>query len=166
MSLCHTLPTHAITTAMEEINELATSITNVGYTKAVATHIYNQVSLQPTSHKKYFRERLTPRAVESYQYGIPGPKACEINAHYRRFSFTYMDVELSRGSISAAGNTGHPFTPMTISTEGSHTVISFGGNVRTVLSTPLEYYDNYPEDGILVGDETTTQLVDGSVSIY
>jgi len=153
---------------MEEINELATSITNLGYTKAVATHIYNQVSLQPTSHKKYFRERLTPRAVESYQYGIPGPKACEINAHYRRFSFTYMDVELSRGSTSNAGNTGHPFTPMIISTStdgNGYTVISFGGDVRTVLSAPLEYYDNYPEDGILVGDETTTELGDGSVSI-
>ena len=151
---------------MEEINELATSITNVGYTKAVASHIHNQVSLPPTSHKKYFRERLSPRAVESYQYGIPGPKACEVNAHYRRFSFTYMDVELSRGSTSNAGNTGHPYTPLTITTEGSYTVLSFGGEVRTVLSTPLEYYDNYPEDGILVGDETTTVLVDGSVSIY
>ena len=97
---------------------------------------------------------------------MPGPKACEINAHYRRFSFTYMDVELSRGSISAAGNTGHPFTPMIITTdENGYTVISFGGNVRTVLSAALEYYDNYPSDGILVGDETTTVLVDGSVSI-
>jgi hypothetical protein len=149
---------------MEEINELATSITNLGYTKAVASYIHNQVSLTPTSHRKYFRERLSPRAVESYQYGIPGPTACEINAHYRRFSFTYMDVELSRGSTSAAGNTGNPFTPMIITTENGYTVISFGGDVRTVLGTPLEYYDNYPDDGILIGDEDTTELGDGSVS--
>ena len=165
--LSHSFPTHTQQnkTAIEEIDELATSITNLGYTKAVASYIHNQVSLNPTSHKRYFRERLSPRAVESYQYGIPGPKACEINAHYRRFSFTLMDVELSRGSISAAGNTGHPFTPLEITTdENGYTVISFGGNVRTVLSTPLEYYDNYPEDGILVGDETTTELGDGSVS--
>ena len=150
---------------MEEINELAASITNVGYTKAVATWTHDQVSLTPTSHRKYLRERLSPRAVESYQYGIPGPKACEVNAHYRRFSFTYMDVELSRGSTSAAGNTGHPYTPMVITTDESYTVISFGGNVRTVLSAPLEYYDNYPQDGILVGGEDTTVLGDGRVSV-
>ena len=164
--ISHTLSRPPLTTAIEEINELAISITNQGYTKAVASYIHTQVSLNPTSHREYFRERLSPRAVESYQYGIPGPKACEINAHYRRFSFTLMDVELSRGSISAAGNTGHPFTPLIVTTEGDYTVISFGGNVRTIRSAPLEYYDNYPEDGILVGDETTTELGDGSVSIY
>ena len=103
--------------------------------------------MQPTSHRKYFRERLNPRAVESYVYGTPGQKACEQNARFRRFAFTYKDAELSRGSSSTAGNTGLPYTPLTVETVGEYTVIKFGDDVRTVLDQPVQYLKGRdPED--------------------
>ena len=71
------------TTELGEIQDLGNKITNNGYTKAVATWVHEQLSMDPSSHQKYFRERMNPRAVESYMYGIPGPKACEKNARFR-----------------------------------------------------------------------------------
>ena len=65
-----------------------------------------------------------------------------MDARFRRFAFTYQDVELSRGSNSPAGNNGHPYTTMTVQSVGGHTVLKFGGEVRTVLSTPLRYADD------------------------
>ena len=127
---------------------LGNKITNNGYTKAVATWVHEQLSMEPSSHQKYFRERMNPRAVESYLYGIPGPKACEMNARFRRFAFTYMDVALSRGDQSNAGNDGHPYTTMSITNDVTingvnYTVVKFGEDIRTVLQSPLEYYDDY-----------------------
>jgi hypothetical protein len=92
----------------------------------------------------FFRERLNPRTVESYQYGIPGPKACEKNARFRRFAFTYKDLELSRGySGYWGGSTGLPFTPVEVETitvgGADHYAIKFGGEIRTILPTPLQY---------------------------
>jgi len=108
--ICITPALYNVCAAWDEIKSLESQVALHG-TKALATWTQNQVSLTPTSHRAYFRRRLNPRAVESYIYGIPGPKACEANARFRRFAFTIMDVELSRGSTSAAGNDGHPYTP-------------------------------------------------------
>ena len=148
---------------MDEISDVASSINSNGYTKAIALWVHNQISLDATSHRAYYRTRLNPRAVESYQYGIPGPKACEKDARFRRFAFTYMDVEISRGSRSDADNRGHPYTPMVIENNvgigSNYTIIKFGGDVRTVLSSPLEYVD--ASDALNVN---TAILQDGSVS--
>ena len=146
---------------MDEISDVASSINSNGYTKAIALWVHNQISLDATSHRAYYRTRLNPRAVESYQYGIPGPKACEKDARFRRFAFTYMDVEISRGSRSDADNRGHPYTPMVIENNAGigYTIIKFGGDVRTVLSSPLEYVD--ASDALNVN---TAILQDGSVS--
>lgn len=118
---------------------------------AMARWVHEQVNLQPTSHRAFFRRRLNPRSVESYQYGVPGPRACEKNARFRRFAFTYKDVELSRGSTNQAGGTGLPFTPMEIETikvrGNDHYGIKFGDHYRTILSSPLQYED---DDGAIV----------------
>jgi len=57
-----------------------------------------------------------------------------------------MDVEISRGSSSTADNTGHPYTKMKIETiqiNGvNHWKVKFGDQLRTVLSTPLKYYND------------------------
>ena len=130
---------------MEEIKSLGRWYSQEG-PYALAEHLRRNLQNVPiSSHRAEFRKRLHPRAVESYLYGIPGPsRPCEVNARYRRFAFSYMDVELSRGRNTAAGNTGAPFTRMSIETvdiEGTdYHVVKFGDHVRTVLSEPLEYY--------------------------
>ena len=45
---------------------------------------------------------------------------------------------------------------MNIATEGPHTVIRFGGEIRTVLDSPLQYY----QGGVL------TNLQPGDVSFW
>ena len=150
---------------MEEIEQLGNEITTNGYTKALAEWTHNQASLPPTSHRAYFRKFLNPRAVQSNQARIPGPLACDMNARFRSFAFTYLDVQLSRGGNK--GTVGAPFTPMKVVTEGSYTVIKFGDDVRTVLSEPLEYYsgtetESFEDTPILEGPTTT--LPDGMVS--
>ena len=133
-----------------DITSLSNGITTDG-DYAIASWVHDQTSptVTPiTSHRKYFRERMSPRAVESYQYGIPGPKACEMNAHYRRFAFTFKDAELSRGDIrhwdeDRNSNThweanGLPFTPMVVENDvdigdgegAKYTVIKFNGDIR------------------------------------
>ena len=167
-----TLSLNSLIPELGEIQDLGNKITNNGYTKAVATWVHEQLSMQPSSHQKYFRERMNPRAVESYMYGIPGPKACEKNARFRRFAFTYMDVALSRGMQSNAGNNGHPYTPMNVENDVTidgvnYTVIKFGGDVRTVLQSPLEYYDDYEGEaaaGTLEANMNKTVLDTNSVS--
>jgi len=155
-------------TAMEEIEQLGNEITSNGYTKALAEWTHNQASLPPTSHRAYFRKFLNPRAVQSNQARIPGPLACDMNARFRSFAFTYLDVQLSRGRNK--GTVGAPFTPMEVVTEGgSYTVIKFGNEVRTVLSEPLEYYsdsgtESFEDTPILEGPTTT--LPDGMVSFF
>ena len=143
----------------DEIINLENEVASDGK-KALAQWVMTQQSLQPSSHRKFFRERLNPRTLESYQYGIPGPKACEKNARYRRFAFTYLDLELSRGTSGYwGGNTGLPFTPVeieTISVGGvNHYAIKFGGEIRTILPSPLQYQEN----GAIV------TLADGSYTI-
>ena len=144
---------------MDEINTLESSIAS-SCQKALALWIQNQQSLIPSSHRAFFRQRLSPRAVESYIYGIPGPKACMNNARFRRFAFTYKDVEMSRSANThLAGSTGMPLTPMkieTVSVDGvNHYAIKFGDQVRTVLPNPLQYEDN----------GSTVTLPDGSYTI-
>lgn len=132
-------------TAWEEIQSLESEITDQG-DFAYAKWVHNQVNLQPTSHRAYFRNRLSPRTVESYQYGIAGPQACVNGARYRRFAFTYKDVECSRGSNSGAGSTSQPYTPMEIETTSiggkTHYMIKWDGNIRTILDAPLQYEEN------------------------
>ena len=130
----------------DEIVNLESEIESDGK-RALAQWVKTQQGLTPSSHRKFFRERLNPRTVESYQYGIPGPKACKRNARFRKFAFTQKDLELSRGySGHKAGNTGLPFTPVEIekiNIEGkNHWVIKFGGNVRTVLDHPPTYVED------------------------
>jgi hypothetical protein len=66
------------------------------------------------------------------------------NARFRRFAFTYKDLELSRGNSGYwAGNTGLPFTPVEIQTLTlggvNYYSIGFGGEIRTILNNPLQY---------------------------
>eukprot|EP00804_Cyclotella_cryptica_P004534 CCRYP_006892-RA/>CCRYP_006892-RA protein AED:0.17 eAED:0.17 QI:494/0.84/0.6/1/0.94/0.9/20/0/2106 len=129
-----------------EIISLENSIATSGK-KALALWVKNQQSLAPTSHRAFFRQRLNPRTVESYLYGIPGPMACKENARFRRFAFTYKDLELSRGNSGHwAGNSGLPFTPVeikTIAIDGvNHYSVKFGGEIRTILPRPLTYKDS------------------------
>ena len=112
-------------------------------TRAYAEWVKAQVEMEATSHRAYFRKRLNARTAVSYQYGVPGPRACEKNAKFRRFAFTYKDVELSRGWYNDAGTNGAPFTTMgqnQISLNGDTVyVITFGGETRTVLDSPLQF---------------------------
>lgn len=129
-----------------EIISLENSVATSGQ-RALALWVKNQHSITPTSHRAFFRERLNPRAVESYLYGIPGPKACKKNARFRRFAFTYKDLELSRGNSGHwAGNTGLPFTPVEIKTLSiggiNYYAVMFGGQIRTILSKPLTYKES------------------------
>jgi hypothetical protein len=128
---------------LSEIEELGKQIETMG-DLALAMYLKEQLELPPTSHREYFRKRLNPRAVESYQYAIVGPKACEMNARFRRFAFTHKDVELSIGSYGhVAGNTGLPMTAMSIESidlgGSTYYQIKFGKNIRTILKNPLQY---------------------------
>lgn len=129
---------------MEEINNLYSQYQGNG-PMALARWLKNALAKPITSHRVEFRKRLHPRAVESYIYGIPGPRPCERDARFRRFAFTYMDVEISRGSASPADNTGHPYTKMKIETiqiNGvNHWAVKFGDHLRTVLTSPMQYYN-------------------------
>ena len=132
-----------------EIVTLENSIATSGH-KAHALWVKDQQSLTPTSHRAFFRERLNPRAVESYLYGVPGPKACEKNARFRRFAFTYKDKELSRGHSGAwAGNTGLPFTPMAIETLSinglNYYAVKFGKDLVRFV-THLDFGDEHLEE--------------------
>ena len=50
-------------------------------------------SLTPlTSHRAYFRKRLSPRMLEMGKYGRTGPKACDMNSRWRNFAFTRKDA--------------------------------------------------------------------------
>mmetsp|Transcript_33761 Transcript_33761/g.70958 ORF Transcript_33761/g.70958 Transcript_33761/m.70958 type:complete len:339 (-) Transcript_33761:2735-3751(-) len=141
----------------EEISHLTEEYERDGIMAMAEWAHHQTTALEPTSHRAYFRRRLNPRAVESYLYGIPGPKACEEDARFRRFAFTFKDVQLSRGQDSPAGNDGHPYTVMKIESYaggGGGKVIKFGGEVRTVTDGPLQY----EEDGNLI------DLADGDVS--
>jgi len=130
---------------LSEIEDLAKQIDTMG-DYALALYLKNQTEMEPTSHRAYFRKRLNPRAVESYQYAIVGPKACERNARFRRFAFTHKDVELSIGSYGhVAGNTGLPMTTMSIESidlgGSTYYQINFGKNIRTIRNNPLQYTD-------------------------
>jgi hypothetical protein len=69
------------------------------------------------------------------------------NARFRRFAFTYKDLEMSRSSSThVAGSTGQPMTPVEIKTVQvsgvNHYALKFGGQIRTVLPKPLVYKEN------------------------
>jgi hypothetical protein len=135
---------------MAEINQLHTSYSQQG-PYALASWLHSNLARPIESHRAKFRKHLTPRAVESYIYGIPGPRPCEKDARFRRFAFTYMDVEISRGSSSPADNTGAPYTKMKIETvqiDGvPHYVVKFGDHIRTILNSPLQYYSEADRSG-------------------
>ena len=81
-----------------------------------------------------------------------------------------MDVEISRGSKSDAGNNGHPYTKMVVTNKiggTSYTEIKFGEHVRTVLTNPLEYYNDYDhwQTQRVADDSTVSTLADGEVSL-
>jgi len=88
-----------------------------------------------SSHREYYRKRLNPRSIEAYRYGVPGKKACEAFSHWRRFAFTEKDLYMSQhhegfdievSTVVGDGGTGY--------------VLSIAGNIRTVLTEPLQYY--------------------------
>jgi hypothetical protein len=69
------------------------------------------------------------------------------NARFRRFAFTYKDLEMSRSANThVAGSTGQPMTPLEIQTVDvsgvNHYAIKFGGQIRTVLPEPLVYTES------------------------
>lgn len=139
--------------ALEEISNLESEV-GIHGTKALANWIHNQVRPTPTSHRALFRKRLNPPIVESYQNGVP-TWACEKDARWRQFTFTYKDVELSRGYTgNRAGNNGLPFTPMRIMTDGGLTIIKFGDDIRTILDYPLQYDDGNSPITLSDGDYT------------
>ena len=128
---------------LTEIEELGKHVEEKG-DLALALYLKEQTEMKPTSHREYFRRRLNPRSVESYQYGITGPKACERNARFRRFAFTLKDVELSTGGYGhVAGNTGLPMTKMSVESinlgGATYYQINFGKHIRTILKNPLQY---------------------------
>lgn len=134
----------------QEIDRLHTQYIQQG-PMALAVWLEHNLAKPITSHRAQFRKALHPRAAESYIYGIPGPRPCERDARFRRFAFTYTDVEISRGSGSPADHTGAPYTKMQIETiqiDGvDHWAVKFGDHVRTILSNPMEYYSGAGRNG-------------------
>lgn len=50
-------------------------------------------SLTPlTSHRAYFRKRLSPPMLEMGKYGRTGPAACDTHSRWRNFAFTRKDA--------------------------------------------------------------------------
>jgi len=65
----------------------------------MAEWVQDQMNLM-SSHREYYRKRLSPRAVESYENAIMGRNPCKANSHWRRFAFTKANLELSQTGIS------------------------------------------------------------------
>ncbi len=149
----------------QEIEQLHSQYSQQG-PMALATWLKQNLEKPITSHRAQFRKALHPRAVESYIYGIPGPRPCERDARFRRFAFTYMDVEMSRGYSSPADHTGAPYTKMKIETiqiDGvDHWAVKFGDHLRTILSTPMEYYSGADRNG---GNGDLITLPDGQYTL-
>ena len=113
--------------------------------EAMAAYAHNQIySVQPTSHREYYRRHLVPRTTSTYPYALAGPHPCAPQSRWRRFVFTTKDVELSRFS-SALGNgdapfgwDGNPFYKVrfvewTSGDGGSYVLVKYGKWIRTVL---------------------------------
>jgi len=102
-----------------------------------------------SSHREYFRKRLNPRSIESYKYGISGPKPCEENSRWRKFAFTRKDLWLSQRDYFNV--------EIEVETNGDDTtwILKFAGHVRTLLDQPLEIY----------GLEANFTLVDKAIGV-
>ena len=135
---------------------------------SLAKWLQNKFNVPISSHRAYFRSKLHPRAVESYQYSILGPRPCEAGARFRRFAFTYMDCELSRGYSDPADNTGQPYTQMKIETidinGNTHYAVKFGDDVRTIIDSPLQYYEGDTLTDLGVGSYTICNIEEVMVS--
>jgi len=55
------------------------------------------IAVPSVSHREWFRERLNPRSVEVYKYGLSGPHACSSGSVWRNFAFTKKDWYMSVG---------------------------------------------------------------------
>ena len=51
---------------------------------ALASWVHGQLTMQPTLHRAYYRERVNPRLDEMHTIGHPR-LACEVDARWRRF---------------------------------------------------------------------------------
>lgn len=104
--------------------------------KTYANWVTDQIdNAGTTSHREYYRERLSTPSIEAYKYGIPGPKACQAKSRWRKFTFTTKDYQLSRRepflsleirSVWSSGTRGY--------------VLRFGGEIRTVVMERPQYY--------------------------
>jgi hypothetical protein len=120
---------------------------------SMALAVQNEMSKPVGSHREFFRKRLTSRALETYKDHTSGPKPCDQFARWRRFAFTTKDAKMSNdykafdviiSSVVNGSDTGY--------------VLSFQDDVRTVLDSPLQYYDERTP-------ATTGTLPDGSYEI-
>ena len=59
---------HSFIGTWNETVALESKVASLGI-GALALWVKEQQAMDPSSHRKFFRERLNPRTVESYQYG-------------------------------------------------------------------------------------------------
>jgi len=97
--------------------------------------MYEQIyNIDITSHREHFQKHLSPRSSEVYRYGVSGPKACERHSSWRRFAFTRKDQYMSQVE-------GEKVNIIRIlNGQDVAYVVSFMGNIRTVLTEPPKYY--------------------------
>lgn len=116
------------------INDIIEATGDIAF--KMAKFVEEQVNSSVSSHREYFRKRLNQRSLETYKYGVSGPRPCEENSRWRRFAFTSRDM--------AIGNKGYrvDITHVTDDTTTAY-VLSYMGSVRTVLYEPLRYFVNF-----------------------
>ena len=123
--------------------------------QSMAQFVHDQITnTEISSHRKFYRERLNTRAVETYKHGTVGPHACDTHSRWRTNAFTSVDKQMSDDRQTFF---------MKVETKtvnlGKAYVLSFGGYPRTVLYDPLQYYED-ERDTTIIGT-----LADGEYTL-
>ena len=128
---------------------------NLDLDQSMAQFVHDQITnTEISSHRKFYRERLNTRAVETYKHGTVGPHACDTHSRWRTNAFTSVDKQMSddRQTFFMKVET------KTVNLRKAY-VLSFGGYPRTVLYDPLQYYED-ERDTTIIGT-----LADGEYTL-
>lgn len=123
--------------------------------QSMAQFVHEQITnTEISSHRKFYRERLNVRAVETYKHGTVGPHACDTHSRWRTNAFTSVDKQMSddRQTFFMKVET------KTVNLRKAY-VLSFGGYPRTVQYDPLQYYED-ERDTTIIGT-----LADGEYTL-
>ena len=133
-------------------------------------------SVVPTvSHREWFRERLNPRSVEVYKYGLSGPNACSSGSVWRTFAFTKKDWYMSTGDELDGKMRSiwpmdfwHNVTLEERDVGGNVKYVwTYAGHVRTMMVAQPRYYDgSNPGDLIPLGTYDVCGVSDLPGSYY